>query len=381
MAENSKIEWTNHTWNPWRGCTKVSAGCANCYAETMSGRNPGTLGVWGPNGTRVVASEAMWKQPLKWNKQAEDDAAWHSAHRSFDPERPRVFCASLADVFEDWQGPMLDSKGQELAVHRGCGNVAPWDCEWVQGSGNDFRSLTMQDVRTRLFRLIDDTPNLDWLLLTKRPENIAKMMPAYFPGGYIAEAGTMNQEGERPNVWLGTSVENQQAADERIPHLLSVPAKVRFLSIEPLLGPIDLSGHMNSKRGYFSGVDSLECCGETYEKRADIDWVIVGGESGHGARPCRVEWIRDIVRQCKAAGVPVFVKQMGGNVITRNDMIEDAFNNGESGWPDPDVQHNINGFREEYQGADCRIKLADKKGGDWSEWPEDLRVRQFPNVH
>lgn len=348
MAENSKIEWTTHSWNPWRGCTKVSPGCTNCYADTMSKRNPKTLGVWGPKGNRVVAAESAWREPLKWDRLAKEAG-----------ERHRVFCASLADVFEDWQGPMLNSAGQELQ-HEHMGNA-----------GEPPAMMTMQDVRNRLFSLIDATPNLDWLLLTKRPENIAKMMPPYFPGGYIAEAGRMNQEGPRPNLWLGVSVENQAAADERIPELLKIPAAIRFLSVEPLLGPIEFSNA--SKRA-----DAIQQLGK--KALSGIDWVIVGGESGPNCRPCRPEWIRSIVKQCKAANVACFVKQMGGNVVTRNDMVEDCFNNGESGWPDPDVEYDIHGFREDYQGADCRIRLTDKKGGDMAEFPKDLRIREFPEA-
>ncbi len=356
MAENSKIEWTTHTFNHVRGCTKVSPECANCYAETLSHRNPGTLGVWGPNGTRVVASESMWREPVKWENAAElAYEEWlhsgdHEGPSSPPPERPRVFCASLADVFEDWDGTIKNAAGFDLW------HLYPPSGSWVSNPGDakDKVLLTMADVRARLFRLIDATPNLDWLLLTKRPENIATMMPAYFPGGYIAEAGTMNQEGVRPNVWLGTSVGVRKTLS-RIDVLRQIPAAVRFLSIEPLLedlGPLDLTG---------------------------IHWVIVGGESGHDARHCRVEWIRDIVKQCKAANVPCFVKQMGQNIIDRNDSIGDYVS--DSYWPeDTEVKHNINGFREQYQGADVRIVLADKKGGDISEWPVDLRVRDFPRV-
>lgn len=136
MAENSKIEWTHHTFNPWRGCTKVSEGCKFCYAETMSGRNPGTLGIWGPRGTRVVAAESYWRQPLKWDKAAEAAGEQH-----------RVFCASLADVFE---GP------ESMPAS-----------EWPK----------VQAARAQLFGFIEATPHLDWLLLTKRPQNIARFSP------------------------------------------------------------------------------------------------------------------------------------------------------------------------------------------------------------
>ena len=259
MAENSKIEWTHHTFNPWRGCTKVSEGCRNCYAETLSGRNPGTLGVWGPNGTRVVASESMWKEPVKWDKKAKAAG-----------ERHRVFCASLADVFE---GPATMP-------------AAAWDA--------------VTQARKRLGQLILDTPNLDWLLLTKRPENvtaIAADMWVRFGGPTVPLP---------PNVWVGASVENQQAADERIPHLLKVPAAVRFLSCEPLLGAVDIREHLN---GDSTGRETGGPQG--WQPGPAVDWVIVGGESGHGARPMHWHWAHSLRDQCQAAGVPFHFKQWG----------------------------------------------------------------------
>lgn len=200
MGKETTISWTHSTFNPWRGCQKVSPGCAHCYAETLSKRNPKVLGVWGPDGTRVVASEAKWREPLAWDKAAREAG-----------ERHRVFCASLADVFED---------RPELA--------AP---------------------RSRLLDLIRDTPSLDWLLLTKRPENIIRLWDDVAPTG---------MEYPAPNVWLGVSVEDQARADERVPQILAIPAAVRFLSCEPLLGSVDLTKYLAT---------SL------------IHWVIVGGES------------------------------------------------------------------------------------------------------
>jgi len=244
MAENSAIEWTHHTFNPWRGCTKVSDGCKYCYADTLSKRNPQSLGIWGPQGTRVVAAESYWKQPIKWNKDAEKAG-----------ERRRVFCASLADVFE----------GPETMPAESWGPV--------------------QAARLRLMELIDSTPWLDWLLLTKRPENV-------YP--FLREE--LNSASFPPNVWLGVSVENQEQADKRIPVLMNTPAAVRFLSCEPLLGPID-----------FRKVPSFN--------RIGLDlrgwWVIVGGESGSNARPMHPDWARSIRDQCQAAGVPFFFKQWG----------------------------------------------------------------------
>lgn len=260
MAENSKIEWTHHTFNPWRGCTKVSAGCANCYAESLSKRNPATLGIWGDNGTRVVAAESYWKQPLKWNREAER-ACFICGDQAVQCEcgnktRPRVFCASLADVFED---------RPELI-----------------------------DPRHRLMQLIESTLNLDWLLLTKRPENIGDMLPVKWFG-----------DGLPSNLWIGTSVENQEQADRRIPELLKIPARVRFLSCEPLLGPVDLSPWMN----YESEVDDLGLTCAGFDP--DFHWVIVGGESGSNARPMHPDWARSLRDQCQAAGVPFFFKQWG----------------------------------------------------------------------
>ena len=384
MAQDSKIEWTTHTFNPWRGCTKVSPGCKNCYAETLSVRNPKTLGVWGPNGTRVVAAESAWREPLKWDRAAKKAG-----------ERHRVFCASLADVFEDWTGPMTAADGRWIVKPHLDSESGPenWQLEFPETFKVDpqgWRLLTMGDVRKRLFRLIHETANLDWLLLTKRPENVGRMLDRYAEriDHYAAEA--FSKIWNR-RVWLGTSVENQAAADERIPHLLRCPAAVRFLSCEPLLGPVDLlrvdaagfggpTGHKVDciRKGYWSAHLGFVNHSDMHDQFGPLLWVIVGGESGPGCRPCRPEWVRSIVRQCQAAEVPVFVKQMGGNIVTRNDLVEDVFDSGETGWPEPDVEHNIHGFREEYQGADCRIRLRDRKGGDPAEWPADLRVREFP---
>ncbi len=359
MAE-TKIEWADYTFNPWRGCQKVSPGCEHCYADTMSKRNPATLGVWGPMGTRVVAAESYWKLPERWNRAAATGTchvclglgmakqkrcpACNCTGKRGDgtPYRARVFCASLADVFENWTGAMMGTNGRQL-----------WyaDDGWTDEPGG--RTLDMDHVRQRLFRLIDATPNLDWLILTKRPENIARMMGTFFvpipkPCADHVERAVATcsvcRRSEppfyRPNVWLGTSVENQATADERIPHLLRVPAAVRFLSMEPLLGRVDLSRpvEVGRRRG-------LEDAGlpprlaadveSTFATLDGIDWTIAGGESGPNARPLHPDWVRSIRDQCQAAGVPLFVKQMGG--------------------------------------------VRDKRG-DLDDLPDDLRIRQFPEA-
>ena len=230
----SEIEWTDFTFNPWWGCTKVSDGCTNCYAETWSKRTGHK--VWGPNQGRRFFGDNHWKQPLRWNAKAEREGT-----------RLKVFCASMADVFEDFPG---------LAPYRGA-----------------------------LFDLIENTPYLDWQLLTKRPENVLKMVPLAWVGSEASVCGWP------VNAWIGTSAEDQATYDDRLVHLVDIPAYFRFLSLEPLLGPIDLN------------------LGNT--RTLGIHWVIAGGESGSKARSMHLDWARGIRNQCRVAGVPFFFKQWG----------------------------------------------------------------------
>jgi len=314
MGANTLIQWASHTFNPWRGCTKVATGCQNCYAESQSKRNSKVLGIWGPNGTRVVASEDMWSQPKKWNSDAERDGV-----------RRRVFCASLADVFEDWNGQMVDSAGRRLTANA-----------WYPSLGRGaYDELTMSHVRERLGELIRDTEWLDWLVLTKRPENIPRMFEDHMFG--IPVDG---RKIKIPNLWLGTSIACQEDADRNVSPLLKCRdlAPVLWLSVEPLVERVMLHPWIED--------DTFH-----HAQGVDTDWVVVGGESGPNARPCNVEWIRSVVEQCQDTGVPVFVKQLGSQPT------------------EPDgagfVRH---------------VMLRDKKGGDPSEWPKDLRVREFPGV-
>lgn len=299
MAENSKIEWTDATFNPWRGCTKISAGCANCYAESLSGRNPKVLGTWGPNGTRVVAAEtgdAGWSAPVKWNRLAAA-AKLPDGTPNPDGHRPRVFCASLADVFEEWSGPMTAANGNPLWWCHGSLSNSPIPSTGLEAG---CRLATMDDIRARLFDLIGETPNLDWLVLTKRPRH----MREWLAGSAVAGLSTGNPHAAAwpfPNVWLGTSVEDQAAAKTRIPELLSIPAAVRFLSVEPLLGPLDISDYLHLYHGHPPKA----------WPHGRVHWVIVGGESGHGARPLNPEWVKSLRDQCVAPGVPFFFKQWG----------------------------------------------------------------------
>lgn len=241
MGENSKIEWTHHTFNPWWGCVKVSPGCANCYAESFAKRTGHD--VWKEDGERRLFGDKHWAEPVKWNAEAKAAGV-----------RCRVFCASMADVFED--------------------------------------HLSLDEPRERLLALIDDTPHLDWLLLTKRPENIIPLMDRAMRGNFDPQRTFARH---LPNVWLGTTVENQAMANKRIPKLLEVAAKVRFLSCEPLLSHVDLTRPV----------------GVGYRIPDGIHWVICGGESGPRARPMHPEWACSLRDQCASADVPFFFKQWG----------------------------------------------------------------------
>lgn len=340
----TKIEWTDYTWNPWRGCSRVSDGCRFCFADAQSKRSPDVLGIWGPPGTgrRVVAAESYWRLPHQWDAKAGKEGV-----------RRRVFCGSLMDVFELWPGELRDHLGRRLWLTPDgiVGEPA------VRAAGRmleatDKHKLTLQHVRMRLLRLIVDTPNLDWLLLTKRPE-------CYTRAVMLGEQDALPR-----NVWLGTSVEDQAAADMRIPQLLRIPASVRFLSVEPLLGPVDLEPWLHCdgfcpKSPEPDGAYHYDQCPIRSDGSGPkIDWVIVGGESGPNARPCNVEWIRSIVRQSKAAGVPAFVKQLGSLAVEHIQV---------EGFDHEQLANDGGGFKH-------------PKGGDMSEWPEDLRVREFPGA-
>lgn len=273
MGVDTKIQWCHHTFNGWRGCEHDSPGCDNCYAEILSLRNPKVLGEWGPDGRRAIAAGPYWDLPRKWDRAAKQAG-----------ERRRVFCLSLGDLFED---------RPELA-----------------------------EPRKRIFATIERTPNLDWLLLTKRPQNLERLIDpiesAHYPDVALRTTWPL------PNLWLGVSCENREHGLPRVECLREIPAYLRFLSVEPLLedlGQFDLTG---------------------------IDWVIVGGESGTNARPCHIEWIASVVTQCRRKGVKVFVKQFGANPWRSTMRLFSAMN------------------------------LKDKKGGDPSEWPEPLRVRELP---
>lgn len=356
MSEQTKIEWCDYTFNPWIGCTKVASGCEHCYAEEMMATRFGKV-KWGPQGTRSKTSDSYWSRPPKWGKQAcvdrcpecgcydlgpccDGSVGCNGCEHYFTPHRgrpPRVFCASLADIFEDWQGPIVTDGGDVL--HRSIEGVVHPKQEGNQLPAN-WRRLTMDDLRRDLFCLIDSTPNLDWILLTKRPENIREMWPAvreaFYPGGRTDSEDIGIPLLYRKNVWLMTSVSDQPSVNRNLPLLLECRDLCYNVGVsaEPLLGPIDL---------------------RRWQRIYGLGWVLVGGESGQHARTCDVDWIRHLRDQCANSGVPCFIKQLG--TACRSDLeVELSATYSLSGPP------------------------GDPKGGDPDEWPEDLRVREFPRI-
>lgn len=303
---NGGISWTDETWNPTRGCSRVSPGCVNCYAERQAARFANPAGAYEDTGVteagpfhgfvHIVNGHPAWTgkvelieskllEPLHWRKPR------------------RVFVNSMSDLFHE--------------------------------------SLPDEAI-DRVFAVMAQAPQHTFQILTKRADRMLK----WFSGEKDFERSREDHVDEAagsfgwchanvygrwplPNVWLGISVEDQKSADERIPLLLQTPAVVRFVSYEPALGPINFES-LGVCRDYRDG---------TSEAVTGLDWMIVGGESGPGARPFDIAWARNTIEQCKDAGVACFVKQLGANV---------------------------------------GLPLKDRKGGEWEEWPEDMRVREFP---
>lgn len=354
-STNTGIAWCDKTWSPLVGCAKVSAGCKHCYAETMgkrlramaladiaAGRDPGRKehylravderGRW--TGEFVLVPEAL-RDPLRWRRPA------------------RIFVNPMSDLF---------------------------------GEGVPFEFIM------QVFYAMHATPQHTYMILTKRPARAAEFFADLTLSGRYLSSKTWrtgdSRDGDRvmllaqdrtwplPNVWLGVSVEDQATADERIPHLLRCPASVRWVSYEPALGPVDFDmlrcethdrefiGHGHAAWGDYC----TECAADGWTGELShghwfgvddgISWIVVGGESGAGARPFNVAWARDTVRQCREEGVACFVKQLGAQPV------------GEWG------ARRLPIFDERRH----HWVLGDPKGGDPEEWPEDLRVREFPSV-
>lgn len=285
MARKSKIEWTNDSWNPVTGCTKVSPGCKNCYAEAFAERFRGVPGHPYEQGFDLKLWPERLSLPLKWKKPR------------------RIFVNSMSDLFHE-------------------------------GIQDEFID--------RVFHTMACAPRHTFQILTKRADRMEKYARGILEDGErlrgVVAPAMMTSDPKLAwplkNVWLGVSVETQQFASERIPALCATPAAVRFLSCEPLLGELDLLPDL-------CGCDQCGGSAEAMLEPRRIDWVIVGGESGHGARPLEVRWVQDILHACREGGVAAFVKQLGAC------------------WAKEHAAKN-------------------KKGGDPAEWPEGLRVRQFP---
>lgn len=349
MGADTKIQWCDFTFNPWEGCTKVSPGCLNCYAETRNARfGGGTPPNWGKGKPRRLTSDKNWNEPVRWNRAAAEAMNEYEKHKTLhggipqysEPRRPRVFCASLADWLDD-----------EVPI------------TW-------FKNL--------LF-LIYSTPFLDWLLLTKRPENWRKRMDQmrldrsglfeawllewYMAGGQLLGGACDGEICEAPaNVWFGVSAESQEWLNRRISDFINVPARVRFVSFEPLIGPAFLPREISRTTDFLGNGDVITRVVKTSEK---IHWAIMGGESGFdGTRPCNIDWIRELVAQCRSIGVTPFVKQLGSRPYSLQKPV--------------DVQHHslLNMYVPPVW--EHHLQLEDKKGGEITEWPEDLRIREFP---
>lgn len=306
MADHSRIEWTDRTFNPWIGCTRVSQGCVHCYAETFAARYK--KAEWGPLARRVKTGDAYWRKPLAWNNETWGECrscGWRGKDldlavrcpvcqsEGVRDTRQRVFCASLADVFE----------------------VNPQVADW----------------RAALFALIERTPNLDWLLLTKRPEKIFSLGTSAV--GEVFD----NWLARTPNVWLGTTVESGDVFETRVSALVKngVHAAVRFLSVEPMISPVRLTPTPVFSSGWWEFVPG---------KKPKVDWVICGGESGSGCRPMDVEWARTLRDDCTRFGVSFFMKQLGGYPRKRDRLEDFPEDLRVREYPSPQIEdHNLGG--------------------------------------
>lgn len=344
----TSIEWTRgddgsegKTWNPTRGCSRVSPGCDNCYAMRVAHRfsGPGKpydgltrIGKRGVDWSgRVRLVPEMLDVPLRWRKPR------------------RVFVNSMSDLFHE------SLSNEEIAAVFGVMAACPQ---------HTFQVLTKRAKRMREWFETAGTQTLSWLW-----QSAVNACDGHAQRESMTDRLRTGTTWPLPNVWIGVSAENQATADERIPHLLATPAAVRFVSCEPLIGPVDLTRIVESfhpgpppSSVEFDGLRGF--CGATPAEDTPavrgLQWVIVGGESGPGARPYDLAWPRDIIRQCRESGVAVFHKQVGAQPVDHEPGTD----------PEP--------LRSAILRAGRLVRLADRKGGDPSEWPEDLRVREFP---
>jgi protein gp37 len=358
VSDKTDIEWCStvqpdgtvtkgSTWNPVRGCTKVSPGCAHCYAEVFAERFRGVPGHPYEQGFDLRPVPEKLTEPLSWKKPR------------------RVFVNSMSDLFQD--GVPDDYIDQVFASM------------WL-ASKHTFQVLTKRPQRMLAYLMKSGRrSSIEWAR-TELQQHVEahwskqELLTAY--AKTAVEWDAVYRAWPLPNVWLGVSVENQHFADERIPLLLQTPAAVRFISAEPLLGRVDLRVYLQQfmDDGFIPALADKPYDPDTLSKR--LDWVIVGGESGAGARPFDIAWARSIVDQCRSARVPVFVKQLGSFPVVH-----------------PNDEYRDTRLWASHVGLDCsrvappdtaggprpyRPTLRSSKGGDMSEWPEDLRVREFP---
>lgn len=364
MAETS-IEWTDRVWNPIAGCLIRSSGCSSCYAMKMARRCEAMGQVKYAGTTKLVNGKSVWTGRINLDED--------SLTIPLGVRKPcRWFVNSMSDLF-------FGDEQDRIACERG---------------GEPFKAVPFEFI-DRVFAVMALTPQHTYQVLTKRPERmreylggerghrtkcVSLAMRGFVPNWDDGDVAGSDQgrKWPLPNVWLGTSTENQKTSDDRIPHLLATPAAVRFVSAEPLLGPVDLGpwvgpwtcggeagvGVHDGKSGPGSYCGSI--CRDHGKPRGPLDWIIVGGESGHGARPCEIEWVRSIVRQCQAAGTKVFVKQLGANFVSTFE----EWNDGERG------EGVIGDDRSKITWG--RRDIGSAKGGDPSFWPADLRIRETP---
>lgn len=364
MSDSSNIEWTDATWNPVVGCSRVSAGCDHCYAVGMTRRLEGMskAGGFGLTGNRKEVYRGLTIEL----PQAAFDKGCGVNGRHFNGE---VRC-----VEEALSVPLGWKKPKRI---------------FVNSMSDLFHPKVPFEFIDRVFAVMLLCRQHKFQILTKRPERMAEWFSHQLPDGWeplntfqrvvLHAVACCNDVlgrpfgGEEhayeeeitwpsPNVWLGTSCEDQAAADERVPHLIRCPATVRFLSCEPLLGPIDLDQCGATPCEAVRSPDDIA----PSQPWRGVDWVIVGGESGPRARSCDVDWIRSIVRQCREAAVPCFVKQMGSLIGATDPSGPEV-----RAWGETRIVMGSDGVR---------FLLKDKKGGDPAEWPEDLRVREFPKA-
>ena len=332
MAQDSSIQWTDKTWNPLRGCTKVSEGCRNCYAMSVAYRFSGKglpyegLAKKGADGravwtNKITLLEDALTQPMHWKK----------------PQK--IFVNSMSDLFHpDVPFEFIDKVFAVMAL-----------CPQ-----HTFQVLTKRPGRMRDFTTYESTPariaTAMFAILKELGIDPKKRVPEMYHSNGMCKSGSDGIEYPLPNAHLGTSVENQATADERLHDLCACPAAVRFVSYEPALGAVDFHQHLwrygnvEDAPGWL--LNDTGGAGDFMQPDTRLDWIIVGGESGKDARPFNVAWAYDTLYQCKRAGVACFVKQFGAKPYYK----------------------------------EAPLVLKDKHGADWDEWPHDLRVRQFPNA-